>query len=112
MKTELKQKWVKALRSGEYKQGRDRLRDGGDRYCCLGVLCDVLSEGEWERDPVQKDWWRKYGDNEDKFGVPRDQRDSMGLSENIESFLIGLNDSERKTFEEIADWIEENIHES
>lgn len=33
-------KWLKALRSGEYKQGRDSLLRRG-RYCCLGVACDV-----------------------------------------------------------------------
>jgi len=34
------QKWVKALRSGKYKQGRNRLRKK-DRFCCLGVLCEL-----------------------------------------------------------------------
>jgi hypothetical protein len=61
--TEIKQKWVKALRSGEYKQGQHRLRtldfdnkvDGPRHvvvgYCCLGVLCDILSkegQGRWD----------------------------------------------------------------
>ena len=45
------QKWIAALRSGEYKQGRSYLRDGAE-YCCLGVLCDVYrketGKGEWE----------------------------------------------------------------
>jgi hypothetical protein len=42
MNAELKAKWIAALRSGDYKQGRSRLAtvDGG--YCCLGVLCEVL----------------------------------------------------------------------
>lgn len=39
-------KWVKALRSGKYKQGRRQLRSGtkkdGYSYCCLGVACEVL----------------------------------------------------------------------
>lgn len=39
---EVRQLWVKALRSGEYKQGKSCLRtnDGG-QYCCLGVLTDL-----------------------------------------------------------------------
>lgn len=33
-------KWVEALRSGEYEQGKRRLcRDG--KHCCLGVACEV-----------------------------------------------------------------------
>lgn len=32
--------WIAALRSGEYKQGREMLSDG-DSYCCLGVLCEI-----------------------------------------------------------------------
>ena len=44
--------WVKALRSGEYKQTRGQLRQG-DAYCCLGVACDlygkhVLKEDAWK----------------------------------------------------------------
>lgn len=39
-------KWVEALRSVKYKQGRDLLRSADNTYCCLGVLCDI--EGaEW-----------------------------------------------------------------
>lgn len=38
-------KWVAALRSGEYKQGKGILKeevDGEVRHCCLGLLCEVL----------------------------------------------------------------------
>ena len=51
MKKDIADKWVAALRSGEYKQAYGRLKKG-DAYCCLGVLCDVLgrefSNGECE----------------------------------------------------------------
>lgn len=40
MNPDIKAQWVAALRSGEYKQGRDRLRRG-DEFCCLGVLCHL-----------------------------------------------------------------------
>ena len=36
--------WVEALRSGEYRQGRDRLATVDNEavnYCCLGVACEV-----------------------------------------------------------------------
>lgn len=35
-------KWVAALRSGKYKQGKGALhRKNGDKFCCLGVLCNL-----------------------------------------------------------------------
>ena len=38
----LRDRWVAALRSGDYKQGRVYLHNSeGDTWCCLGVLCDV-----------------------------------------------------------------------
>lgn len=41
----VKAKWVEALRSGKYKQGRYNLHYK-DAYCCLGVLCEVaVAEG-------------------------------------------------------------------
>lgn len=33
---------IAALRSGKYKQGTGRLRQD-DRYCCLGVACDIAN---------------------------------------------------------------------
>lgn len=39
MDKKLKEKWVKALRSGKYPQGKNMLYDGmTGGYCCLGVL--------------------------------------------------------------------------
>lgn len=51
MNKAVKAKWVKALRSGKYKQARRRLlneKTGG--MCCLGVLCDIYRNergGQW-----------------------------------------------------------------
>lgn len=38
-----KEKWVAALRSGKYNQGKHELYSGEDEnsYCCLGVACRV-----------------------------------------------------------------------
>ncbi len=41
MKHEIAEQWVEALRSGEYRQTKERLRDRDDGFCCLGVLCDL-----------------------------------------------------------------------
>lgn len=45
---ELLRRWVEALRSGAYEQGRKQLR-AGDKFCCLGVLCDLSGKGAWNQ---------------------------------------------------------------
>lgn len=47
-------RWADVLESGEYAQGRQVLRTVDNKYCCLGVACDIaikedLSLGEWEK---------------------------------------------------------------
>lgn len=49
MKPEIKLLWVEALRSGKYTQGRGGLRTSAtattpEKFCCLGVLCDIHSK--------------------------------------------------------------------
>ncbi len=45
------ERWAQALRSGKYKQAKNRLKNGQEHFCCLGVLCDLYREeqgkGEW-----------------------------------------------------------------
>jgi len=43
----MKQEWITALRSGEYKQTTDTLRDDKG-FCCLGVLCDLVDPSGWD----------------------------------------------------------------
>lgn len=47
MDAEIKAELVKRLRSGNYIQGQEKLAtigDEGERYCCLGVLCEIAVE--------------------------------------------------------------------
>lgn len=51
MKKEIADKWVAALRSGKYQQGKNVLSANENSFCCLGVLCDVVKDqviGHWE----------------------------------------------------------------
>lgn len=43
MKPEVKQQWIEALLSGDYKQTKQALQNE-EGYCCLGVLCDIYSK--------------------------------------------------------------------
>lgn len=48
MNKTVKEKWINALTSGEYKQTKDVLcrinSDGSKSYCCLGVLTDLYQK--------------------------------------------------------------------
>lgn len=48
MNKNIAKKWVKALRSGKYKQGWGYLKttnnEGNPFHCCLGVLCELYNE--------------------------------------------------------------------
>jgi len=52
MNQEIKELWIKALRSGKYKQTTGKLKSIESAYCCLGVLCDIYIEktgiGKWK----------------------------------------------------------------
>lgn len=58
MDRHIAERWVQALRSGQYKQGTDALHPSADTYCCLGVLCDLYrveqGKGEWTGDGCQE----------------------------------------------------------
>ena len=60
MRKSVKEKWLKALRSGEYKQTKQCLKDEVG-YCCLGVLCDLHSKS------VKKKGFVFKGDKLGKF---------------------------------------------
>lgn len=54
MKAEIAKSWCAALRSGEYKQGREGfLRDKEGNYCCLGVLSSLYNK-EHAQDPLDE----------------------------------------------------------
>lgn len=105
MNKKLKAKWVKALRSGRYKQTQGNLAIGKGPYemnCCLGVLCRVAHE------PRTK--WEDCTDLSDAGMIPE-----IGITDKQETALIKLNDGKDAngrrihTFAEIADYIEGNL---
>ena len=52
MNKDIKKAWVAALRSGEYEQGKNYLHTSDDKFCCLGVLCDLaVKAGKVEMTP-------------------------------------------------------------
>lgn len=115
---EVKEKWVTALRSGQYPQGRELLRFSNpetnrDEFCCLGVLCELAVQEGVIAHPrtgdVDDDGVWHYG-LEPYTGTgspPPAVRKWSGLTRYAQ--LVTLNDQDGKTFPEIADWIEANL---
>lgn len=100
MNQELKAKWIAALRSGEWKQGQDVLRDHKDRYCCLGVLHQLASGKKPSR----------YWAHSDRAPASDecDRPDETLLPSKVIRALVGMNDG-GKSFAEIADYIEAHL---
>ena len=128
MNAEVKEKWLKALRSGEYKQTRACLKNN-EGFCCLGVLCDLYSkefnvpwEVEYEEVPhsllvpyfyiLKSDstlpdavvQWAGVGDEN-----PRVFPEKYAEKEQNAFYLSKLNDVEQLDFNEIADIIEDEL---
>ena len=121
MKKTNKKIWVRALRSGQYKQGSGYLcRDG--KYCCLGVAFDVLVDDNWHRELSYSNIWGVTGTERlmsiddkvltesytDECMLTREVLDKIQLSQKHADKLAQMNDT-GATFEDIASWIEKNI---
>lgn len=104
MTPELKTKWLEALRSGNYKQGQNRLRHKDETFCCLGVLCDVVDPSKWLS--IRGDESYLYGDSRGFLTFSLLQE--VDMTDSQQRKLAGLND-EGTTFSEIADHIEKNF---
>lgn len=48
MKKDIANKWIEALLSGKYKQGKGLLKNNRNEYCCLGVLCEISGISQFE----------------------------------------------------------------
>lgn len=118
MKEEIAKLWIADLRSGKHEQGTGLLKRG-DKYCCLGRLCDISGLGSFENDiDVPLDNFISTNGELNSCVLPESVMEWAGIkSDNgllypIPNYphcrdLTGLNDS-GKTFVEIADIIEKN----
>ena len=117
MRQEIKEKWVTALRSGEYKQGREYLKTlSGENtyYCCLGVLCELaLKEGvnlTTGKGCLTDDTFTIHynGESTSPSGTVLQWAD-LPLDGEIVNDLIQKNDVDGESFDQIADYIEAEL---
>jgi hypothetical protein len=113
----IKEKWVAALRSGEYTQGTGVLNRLDEEFCCLGVLCEIaLKEGvdiEKALEPMRDYEVYTYGGS--VYCLPDEVERWSGLDQDElvphpvddrNTTLAAVNDS-KVSFTVIADIIEE-----
>lgn len=137
MKSQVLDEMVKRLRSGKYEQGSGYLRlrhTGGDRFCCLGILCEMAAEeGVVERvDAAGEGRVVKYKDpganGSHATFLPAAVIEWAGMVSDLEKSLQGeyiyeeqgaygedgtqtlayMNDNGTE-FHEIADWLETHV---
>lgn len=110
MKHAVMERWVNALRSGEYTQGKDRLKTIDNTFCCLGVLCDLYSKETGDAwDFSNRDGPIYYGcitSLPEEVRVWAGMRTGNGLLESDKPSLVILNDK-GWTFSDIANIIED-----
>lgn len=103
----IKKEWIAALKSGKYKQGY-RYLCRGEKNCTynpFGVLLDACAVVDWVYDEEDDGW------SVDNSGAMLPAHIANGLQIGIEAEwkIMDLNDMERKSFKEIASWIEKNL---
>ena len=117
MKQEIAKIWVDALRSGEYTQGRERLKQIDKEvvtHCCLGVLCELYNQQNDQ--PLKEIIDEIYGHcvsfNGFSNSLPPIVQKWAGLGSSFGTYqfsiLSNMND-EGASFPVIADIIEQNI---
>lgn len=93
MDRELRERWVTALRSGEYAQAHFSLHNELG-FCCLGVLQAIDKNAPSCSQPVD-DFYTYADELLKEFGGSR--------------YFWQLNDSQRLSFPQIADYIERKL---
>lgn len=125
MRLEIAKLWIKALRSGKYKQGYRTLRCSGGRFCALGVLCDLYIKSGSSLNSVG---WKKLAGQgheenagpftpftvlDSEYQLPLEVRMWSGVSSRSgflpgKGSIVSMNDVKRATFYEISNFIEDN----
>ena len=121
MNQQIKQQWIKALRSGEYQQTQEQLRDHHG-YCCLGVLCDLYGKanpnGSWKKEN-NLFHFETFKNEYEYSTLPQSVSEWAGLGgvdnpvveygEEKVVAISDLNDKEQLPFNQIAAIIEEQL---
>lgn len=109
MNPEIKAEWVAALRSGNYVQTIYVLNWNNEKFCCLGVLCEIQGLEKIGEHLSGRVYYRENMSPASEL-LPKDFAARLGLKDSgwIEELglsLTELNDA-GFTFDQIADIVE------
>lgn len=113
MDATVKAAWVAALRDGHFRKGKYGLRNLDERYDAQGVLCElavragIIAEPKRYAKP-EAEVFEGYTYDGEAVGLSKKVCEWAGIDYRI-GFQIGLMGDEGKSFDKIADWIEENL---
>jgi len=118
MDQRIKTEWVALLRYGNIKQTKRKLHNKEEgSFCCLGVLCEMAKQENIAEFLLKANDYRAKN-NENDYGcgtLPNAVRKWAGLQgcnptpNNSDKCLTYSNDTDGKTFSEIADIIEKGL---
>lgn len=104
MNTKYKNSWIKALRSGKFKQGIGVLRDyDTNTFCALGVLCHISGVPL-----VYNTQTKEIRYDKQLTSLSPRLLTEFQIDGETHDKLTGMNDLD-KNFKQIADWIEEHL---
>lgn len=105
MTKSLKQRWLKALKSGRYQKGAMALIDSDGSYCCLGVLGKVckLSNEKLHDMPCIAD------PETSNTLLSKEFSETVGLDLKVQETLSEMNDESETFQEKVIPWIEKNL---
>ena len=123
------EKWIAALRSNKYVQGRGYLKDANSEYCCFGVGCDVFHKetgnGRWVEGVrgflAAQECLDEYAS---RFFFPKEVEDYFGMGKEFlvkmqrhdDPKIVGsyslnhLNDFKEADFNDIANILEASLN--
>ena len=104
--------WIAALRSGNFRQTCYDLKNEHG-YCCLGVACEIAGITPVLNTTLSGDSYYRFNDSRSSLPIEVKKyygfNNSLGgISGDYNNTLSSLNDTDRLTFEKIADFVEEN----
>lgn len=114
---DFKKGWIDALKSGKYNQVESLFYEKGCGYCAIGVAlveCRNIDksflDGMSTLDNVCDNFKIPYADVKIPWSYGSSNKAKINIID-LENVIMEMNDVDLASFNQIADWIDENVEE-